>query len=65
MDKFYLRQMQRFVDKGGQLTHEQGPLLLDEFLKQGGKLSHEDSVMLLQKLSALLKNRKLPPLRAV
>lgn len=37
--------MQRVVDAGGQLTHEQGLLLLDEFLKQGGKLSHEDSLM--------------------
>jgi hypothetical protein len=37
--------MQCFVDAGGQLTHEQSLLLLDEFLKQRGKLSHEDSLM--------------------
>lgn len=65
MDKYYLIEIQRFVDGGGQLTHEQGVRFLDEFLKQGGKLSHEDSLMLLHKLGALLKHRKPPRLRLV
>jgi hypothetical protein len=65
MDKHYLAEVQRFVDGGGQLTHEQGVRLFDEFLKQGGKLSHEDGLMLLHKLGALLKNRKPPRLWVV
>jgi hypothetical protein len=65
MNKHYLVELQRFVDGGGQLTHEQGVQFFDEFLKQGGKLSHEDSLMLLHKLGAILKNRKLSRLRVV
>jgi hypothetical protein len=65
MGKYYLVELQRFVDGGGKLTHEQGIRFLDEFLKQGGKLSLEDSLMLLHKLGSLLKNRKLPRLRVV
>jgi hypothetical protein len=65
MNKHYLVELQRFVDGGGQLTHEHSVRLLEEFLKQGGQLSHEDGLMLLSKLGALLKNRKLPRLRVV
>jgi hypothetical protein len=64
MDKFDIVEMQRFVDAGDQLTHEQGLLLLDKFPKQGVKLSHEDSLMF-SALGALLKKRKLPRLRVV
>jgi hypothetical protein len=65
MDKYYLVEVQRFVDGGGKLTHEQGLSFLDEFLRQGGKLSHEQSVTLLHMLGALLKHRKPRRLRLV
>jgi hypothetical protein len=65
MNKHYLVELQRFVDGGGHLKHEQGLEFLDEFLKLGGKLSHDDSLFLLQKLGELLKHRKLPRLRVV
>ena len=57
--------MQRVVDAGGQLTHEQGLLLLDEFLKQGGKLSHEDSLMFAAQAWWASKKEELPRLRVV
>ena len=65
MDKNYLVEIQRFVNDGGQLTHEQGVRFFEEFLKQGGRLSHDDSLMLLHKLGELQKKRKLPRLRVV
>lgn len=65
MDKHYLVELQRFVDGGGQLTHEHGVRLFDEFLKRGGQLSHDQSLMLLHALGALLKHRKPKRLRLV
>jgi hypothetical protein len=64
-DKYYLVEIQRFVDGGGQLTHEHGVRLFDEFLKQGGKLSHDQSLMMLHMLGELLKHRKPQRLRLV
>ena len=57
MDKYFLVEIQRYVDAGGKLTHQHGVEFFNRFIRRGGKLSHDDSLALLHILGRLEKRR--------